>query len=49
MPVSDVIAKIVNFLRAGYPQGVPATDTFALLALLPDLAQFSVQCGCRFW
>jgi Protein of unknown function (DUF3349) len=34
MPVSDVIAKIVNFLRAGYPQGVPATDTFALLALL---------------
>jgi hypothetical protein len=34
MPVSDVIAKIVSFLRAGYPQGVPATDTFALLALL---------------
>ena len=34
MPVSDVIAKIVSFVRAGYPQGVPATDTFALLALL---------------
>ena len=34
MSVSDVIAKIVSFLRAGYPQGVPATDTFALLALL---------------
>jgi hypothetical protein len=34
MPVPDVIAKIVNFLRAGYPQGVPPTDTFALLALL---------------
>lgn len=34
MPVSDVIARIVNFLRAGYPQGVPPTDTFALLALL---------------
>ena len=34
MPVSDVIAKILSFLRAGYPQGVPATDTFALLALL---------------
>ena len=34
MPVSDVIAKIVSFLRAGYPQGIPATDTFALLALL---------------
>ena len=32
--VSDVIAKVVSFLRAGYPQGVPATDTFALLALL---------------
>jgi hypothetical protein len=34
MPVSDVIAKIVSFLRAGYPQGIPATDTFAVLALL---------------
>jgi hypothetical protein len=34
MPVSDVIAKIVSLLRAGYPQGIPATDTFALLALL---------------
>ncbi|GAB1814376.1 DUF3349 domain-containing protein [Mycobacterium sp. MUNTM1] len=34
MPVSGVLAKIVSFLRAGYPQGVPATDTFALLALL---------------
>jgi Protein of unknown function (DUF3349) len=30
MSVSDVIAKIVSFLRSGYPQGVPATDTFAL-------------------
>ena len=26
MSVSDVITKIVGFLRAGYPQGVPATD-----------------------
>jgi hypothetical protein len=34
MSVSDVIEKIVSFLRGGYPQGVPATDTFALLALL---------------
>lgn len=34
MSVTDVIAKIVNFLPAGYPHGVPATDTFALLALL---------------
>jgi hypothetical protein len=24
MSVSDLIAKIVSFLRAGYPQGVPA-------------------------
>jgi phosphate transport system regulatory protein PhoU len=34
MSVPGVIAKIVRFLRAGYPQGVPATDTFPLLALL---------------
>lgn len=34
MSVSDVIAKIVGFLRAGYPQGVPATDYVPLLALL---------------
>jgi hypothetical protein len=34
MPVSDIIARVVSFLRAGYPQGVPPTDTFALLALL---------------
>jgi hypothetical protein len=29
-----VIAKGISFLRAGYPQGVPATDTFPLLAVL---------------
>ena len=34
MSASDVIAKIVGFLRAGYPQGVPATDYVPLLALL---------------
>jgi hypothetical protein len=34
MSVSDVVARIVSFLRAGYPEGVPATDTFPLLALL---------------
>jgi Protein of unknown function (DUF3349) len=34
MSVPGIIAKIVRFLRAGYPQGVPATDTFPLLALL---------------
>jgi Protein of unknown function (DUF3349) len=34
MSVSDVIARLVSFLRAGYPQGVPATDYIPLLALL---------------
>jgi hypothetical protein len=34
MSVGDVIAKIVNYLRAGYPHGVPTADTIPLLALL---------------
>lgn len=34
MSISNVVAKILEFLRAGYPQGVPATDAFALLAIL---------------
>ncbi|WP_232069423.1 DUF3349 domain-containing protein [Mycobacterium saskatchewanense] len=34
MSASGVVARIVRFLRVGYPQGVPATDTFPLLALL---------------
>jgi hypothetical protein len=34
MSISNVVAKILAFLCAGYPQGVPATDAFALLALL---------------
>ncbi|OBI82201.1 phosphate signaling complex protein PhoU [Mycobacterium sp. 1245805.9] len=34
MSVSGAIARIVAFLRAGYPAGIPATDTFPLLALL---------------
>jgi hypothetical protein len=34
MSVCDLIAKVVSFLRPGYPQGVPATDTFPLLGLL---------------
>lgn len=34
MSVSDVIAKIMSFLRVGYPQGVPPTDYIPLLALL---------------
>ena len=28
------LTSIVNWLRAGYPEGVPATDYFPLLALL---------------
>ena len=34
MSLADVVAKIVGFLRAGYPQGVPASDYVPLLALL---------------
>ncbi|MEE6177884.1 DUF3349 domain-containing protein [Mycobacterium sp. 050134] len=34
MVASGVVGRVVRFLRAGYPQGVPATDTFPLLALL---------------
>jgi uncharacterized protein DUF3349 len=32
--MSGFLSSIVSWLRAGYPEGVPATDTFALLALL---------------
>lgn len=32
------IANTVTFLRADYPQGVPTTDTFPLLAVLPRTA-----------
>ncbi|OMC44337.1 hypothetical protein A5745_08845 [Mycobacterium sp. IS-2888] len=28
------LSSVVSWLRAGYPEGVPATDTFAVLALL---------------
>jgi hypothetical protein len=38
MFVGDVIAKILRFARAGYPTGVPTTDTFAVLAVLPRRA-----------
>jgi hypothetical protein len=34
MPLSDVLSRIVTFLRAGYPEGVPANDFIPLLALL---------------
>ena len=34
MALPHVVARIVNFLRAGYPEGVPQTDYIPLLALL---------------
>jgi Protein of unknown function (DUF3349) len=34
MAISDVLAKIVGFLRAGYPEGVPVRDYIPLVALL---------------
>jgi uncharacterized protein DUF3349 len=34
MSLGDVVAKMVSFVRAGYPQGVPETDYIPLLALL---------------
>jgi hypothetical protein len=34
VPVSRLLARIVAYLRAGYPEGVPANDYVPLLALL---------------
>jgi hypothetical protein len=34
MALSDVLTRILGFLRAGYPEGVPAHDYIPLLALL---------------
>ncbi|AHH19590.1 hypothetical protein NONO_c48060 [Nocardia nova SH22a] len=34
MALSGLLAKIVEWLRTGYPQGVPDTDYVPLLALL---------------
>ena len=34
MPRSGLLARIVAFLRAGYPEGVPTNDYIPLLALL---------------
>ena len=28
------LSSVISWLRAGYPEGIPPTDTFALLALL---------------
>ena len=34
MGLGDLVARMVAFVRAGYPQGVPETDYIPLLALL---------------
>ena len=34
MHLSDLVARFVAFVRAGYPHGVPQTDYIPLLALL---------------
>ncbi|AYF75782.1 DUF3349 domain-containing protein [Nocardia yunnanensis] len=34
MALSELLARIVAWLRAGYPQGVPDTDYLPLLAML---------------
>jgi hypothetical protein len=34
MALSEVLTKIIEWLRAGYPQGVPDRDYVPLLALL---------------
>jgi hypothetical protein len=34
MPLSRLLARIAAYLRAGYPEGVPASDYVPLLALL---------------
>ncbi|WAJ43149.1 DUF3349 domain-containing protein [Mycobacterium sp. Aquia_216] len=34
MMLSDVVMRIVGFLRAGYPEGIPTRDYVPLLALL---------------
>ena len=32
--MNGFLSSIVTWLRAGYPEGIPPTDTFAVLALL---------------
>ena len=34
MPLPPVLSKIIEWLRAGYPEGVPEHDYFPLFALL---------------
>lgn len=32
--MNNFLSSIVSWLRAGYPEGIPPTDSFAILALL---------------
>ncbi len=32
--MNGFLSSVVSWLRAGYPEGIPPTDTFAVLALL---------------
>ncbi|MCW2759508.1 MAG: hypothetical protein JWO46_3254 [Nocardioidaceae bacterium] len=34
MPNSNPVSRVVDWLRAGYPDGIPPTDYFPLIALL---------------
>lgn len=34
MTIPAIVGRVVGFLRAGYPEGVPATDYVPLFALL---------------
>jgi Protein of unknown function (DUF3349) len=34
MALSDVLTRVIGFLRAGYPEGIPAHDYVPILALL---------------
>ncbi|MCW2936908.1 MAG: hypothetical protein JWM19_7870 [Actinomycetia bacterium] len=54
MSPSEVLQKIVDWLRAGYPEGVPATDYVPLFALLlrdhlteEDVSTFAAELAAR--
>lgn len=45
MTVTSLMASIVNWLRAGYPDGVPGPDRVPLLALLRSTPLTEEQIG----
>jgi hypothetical protein len=53
MGLGDLVARVVAFVRAGYPQGVPQTDYIPLLALLrrrlsdDEVAAVAIQLAAR--